>query len=225
VPDAEVTRVLAPAVARAAEVKAQPLGLRLDTPVRIGRAAESPLGNLFTDALLATTPEATVALNNTFGGLRRDLPAGLLTYGRLYEVFPFDNVIVRVSLSGRQLRQVLTRQLSQRLPAGVGGIRVEARCQDGRPEVTLRRPSGTTIPDDERVEVATTDFLAAGGGGMLAGVMPDGGFPLPDAAPVARDAVAEYFKRRGGHVSEASLLAGPPRWDVDGGLPLACAGR
>ncbi len=57
---------------------------------------ESPLGNLFANALLAAVPGADVAIGMGArrGGLRADLPAGALTRGLLYDVFPFDNRVV-----------------------------------------------------------------------------------------------------------------------------------
>jgi 5'-nucleotidase len=77
--DAAVDRVLAPALEQVRALKARPLDVTLDTPVR-RLTPESPLSNLFTDALLASMPGADVALHNASGGLRADLPAGPLTY-------------------------------------------------------------------------------------------------------------------------------------------------
>src|SRR5437867_40536 len=74
---------------RVHDLQAVPLGVVLDTPVRRSGDVESPLGNLFADALLAGVPGAEVAINNNSrGGLRTDLPAGALTFGSLYDVFP-----------------------------------------------------------------------------------------------------------------------------------------
>ena len=79
----------------------------LETPIR-RLVPASPLGNLVTDAYLAAVPGADVALNNSGGGLRADLPAGPLTYGSVFEVMPFDNLLVSLRLTGRQLRQVFS---------------------------------------------------------------------------------------------------------------------
>ena len=106
-PDAAVERVLAPALEQVRALKAQPIGIVLETPIRRLLPA-SPLGNLVTDAYLAAVPGADVAVNNSGGGLRADLPAGPLTYGSVFEVMPFDNLLVRLRLTGRQLRQVFS---------------------------------------------------------------------------------------------------------------------
>ena len=47
--------------------------------------------------MLAMAGTADVVINNTDGGLRVDLPAGPLTYGRLFDVFPFNNQLVELA--------------------------------------------------------------------------------------------------------------------------------
>ena len=47
------------------------------------------------------------------GGLRRGLPAGALTRGPLFDVFPFDNRIATLAMTGAQLRQALARQMTR----------------------------------------------------------------------------------------------------------------
>jgi 2',3'-cyclic-nucleotide 2'-phosphodiesterase (5'-nucleotidase family) len=225
VPDAAVDRLLAPALEQVRAVKARPIGIVLDTPIR-RLVPDSPLSHLFTDALLASVPGADVALHNSSGGLRADLPGGALTYGSVYEVMPFDNLVVPIRLTGRQLRQVFAThvQKSARI-IGFSGIRVRAQCSGGVLEVALIRLSGVAIKDDELVLVVVSDFLATGGDGTLAPVIPTGGFPIPGAAPLVRDVFADYLGRLGGHLREEQLLdAANPRLSVSGALPTRCSG-
>jgi 2',3'-cyclic-nucleotide 2'-phosphodiesterase (5'-nucleotidase family) len=222
-PDQAIDRVLAPAMAEVAALKARPLGVVLETPVR-RLLPESPLGNLFTDAMLASVPGADVSLHNSSGGLRADLPAGPLTYGSVFEVMPFDNVVVPLRLSGRQLTQVLINhfQRTRRL-LGFSGIRVRTHCADGAVDVDVTRPSGARIGEDESLVVVVSDFLATGGDGILTPVTPHGGFALPDSAPLVRDVVADYLTRRGGPLREAELVdPKSPRLSVAGELPVSC---
>jgi 5'-nucleotidase len=223
-PDARITQVLAPAVQRAAEIKAAPLGVFLETPVRRA-GVDSPLGNLVTDALRESVAGAHVALNNTSGGLRADLPRGPLTYGSVYEMIPFDNLVVQFNLTGAELKRVMATQLQGRdRPIGISGIRVRAHCTGGALVVSLLHASGSPIRDDERLLVVTTDFLATGGGGLLSSVMPAQGFAIPDTAPLARDVVAERLRRRGGVLREDQLVdPSNPRWVYAGALPINCA--
>jgi 2',3'-cyclic-nucleotide 2'-phosphodiesterase (5'-nucleotidase family) len=219
VPDAAVERALAPALEAVRVLKAQPIGATLETPIRRQQPV-SPLGHLVTDAMLAAVPGADIAVNNSGGGLRADLPAGPLTYGHVFEVMPFDNLMVTVRLTGRQLRQVFAASIQQgRRGLGFSGVRVEARCEAGAPAVTMTRPSGTAIADDDAVTLVTSDFLATGGDALLTPVMPAGGFPVDAGAPLVRDRLIEYLKRPGSPVREEQLMDATPRLSVAGPMP------
>ncbi len=226
VADPAIERVLAPAVERVRALKAQPVGIVLDTPIR-RLAPGSPLGHLVTDALLASVPGADVALNNTSGGLRADLPPGPLTYGGVFEVMPFDNVVVSVRLTGKQLKQVFATQLqTARRIIGFSGIRVRAGCSGNSLDVVLIRDSGTPVTDDQVLLVVVSDFLATGGDGILAPVIPPGGFQIPDTAPLLREVIAQYLKGLGGHLREEQLVdTTNPRLTVGGVLPIECSTR
>ncbi len=224
--DAAIAAVLAPAVQRAALLKARPLGVVLETPLRRAPEAgqtESALGNLFTDAMLAGVPGADVAIHNVSGGLRADLPAGPLTYGRLYEVSPFDNLLISVPLTGAQVRRMLTAQLRRQTHVGIAGLRVQASCSSGSLNVSLVRPSGALVRDEERLVVATTDFLATGGDSVFGPVTPPGGFTIQGGAPQAREVVAAMLEKRGGRLNASQLVdISRPRWMYPGRLPVTC---
>lgn len=224
VPDAGAARALAPAVRAAAVLKSKPLGVFIETELSRTGAPESPLGNFFTDALRSAVPEAAAAIYNVAGGLRADLPAGPLTYGRLFEVFPFDDRIVLLRLTGAELKRVFTAQLRQsRNVVGLSGLRVSAACSSGALVVTVRGEDGRVIADDDRITVATMDFLATGGDRVFAPIAPPGGFRLADDPRVARDEIVKWLAKRGGRVRADGLVDETrPRWSYPGALPVRC---
>jgi len=216
-PDSAIEAVIEPAVTRVAALKAEELGVMIESRLPLRGGVESPLGNLFADAMLAASGGADLVINNTAGGLRADLPAGPLTYGRLFEVFPFDNLLVRLTLTGRELEDLLAGYIARtdRL-LGIAGARVEAACRGSRVDVRVVRAGGAEIRDDETVVVATTDYLATTD--LFAGVRPPEG-----AGPLVRDAVADWFRRRGGTVRPEDLVnERMPRFPPDRTLPLTC---
>jgi 5'-nucleotidase len=223
VPDPAIADVLAPALEEVRVIKATPLGVTLETPIR-RLTPVSPLGHLVTDALLASVPGADVALNNSSGGLRADLPRGPLTYGSVYEVMPFDNVVVQIRLTGRELRRVFAAHFAaSRRVLGFSGLQVRARCSGGSVDVTMLRPSGARIGDTEELRVVISDFLATGGDGLLRPVIPPGGFPVEEGARLVRDVLVEYVRRLPGPLREEQLLERKdPRLSVQGSLPLEC---
>ena len=77
-------------------------------------AGESSLGDIIADAQLAATspPErggAVVAFMNP-GGIRGDIAAGDVTYGELFTVQPFSNVMTVQTCTGEQIHDLLEQQ-------------------------------------------------------------------------------------------------------------------
>ena len=91
----------------------------------------------------------------------------------------------------------------------------------------MTRPSGAAIADGDPVLVVTSDFLATGGDGILAPIMPAGGFPVDAGAPLVRDVLVEYLRRPGAPVREAQLVDATPRVSISGTIPCApnCGAR
>ena len=71
-------------------MKEQPLNGRIADALIRQTNEESALGNLFADWARLRAAGADAAIANS-GGIRADLPAGPLTFGRLHAVTPFDN--------------------------------------------------------------------------------------------------------------------------------------
>jgi 5'-nucleotidase len=220
-PDATVIAAMRPELEGVEQWRADSLGIVLETPLeRRADGLESPLGNLFADALLAAVPDAEVAigLGARRGGLRTGLPAGPLTRGPLYDAFPFDNRVVTLTLTGDELERVLTRAAGRTwsgLPS-VSGVRVRVTCAAGGPEIEVLRSSGQPIAPDEPIVVAATDFF--GRRLRLGAEVPATELP---SAPMVRDAAADWLSARGGRVYAADFRH-PPRWEpLDGGACLA----
>ena len=138
-PDASVTAAMRPELERVRRWREASLGVVLETSLtRNGEGLESPLGNLFADAFRAAVPgaDAAIGMGARRGGLRTDLPAGALTRGPLYDVFPFDNRVVALVLTGTQLQQVLAREVSRRRRGRPG------RVGDPRSRDLRRREAG-----------------------------------------------------------------------------------
>jgi len=214
-PDPGVVAAMQPQLERVEAWRAEPLGVLLATPLdRRSDGLESPLGNLFAEALLAAVPDADVAigLGVRRGGLRTGLPAGPLTRGPLYDAFAFDNRVITLSLTARELAALLSRYAAQSwsgIPS-VAGMLVRVTCGPEGADIDLARVSGERIEPDERLTVAATDFFGRRVGvGTLSGPAES----LP-SAPLVRDAAASWLRARGAplHADEFSA----PRWQPVG---------
>ena len=194
--DPAVVRAMAPALERAHQLQARSLGSRLDTPILRGGELGSPLGNVFADALRAAPPGADVAvINNATRGLWADLPGGPITFGRLYDVFPFDNRVVRISLSGSELRRWLANEIAQgrRGALGISGIGVRVGCLADAVHVDLLRAPGRPIHDDERLMVATIAYPTLSG--SIAQAAAARAVDSTADAPVVREVVEDWLRR------------------------------
>ena len=105
-------------------------------------------------------------------GIGADLPAGPVTYGQLYRVQPSESGLVKVTVTGAQLREVLEQALSRngRPAAHVAGIRVryDPRRRPGRRIQRLELLGSRKFQSNAEYTLATDDFLASGGEGYLA---------------------------------------------------------
>lgn len=136
-------------------------------------SGETQLGNLVADAQAAAT-QADIAFMNS-GGLRADLvPAdgGDVTFGQLYAVQPFGNVLQIKQLTGAQIRAVLEQQFDSgsntvARPNMLQVSRGFAYSYDlGRPaghRIVTMTLNGAPIEDARLYRVGISNFLATGG--------------------------------------------------------------
>jgi 2',3'-cyclic-nucleotide 2'-phosphodiesterase / 3'-nucleotidase / 5'-nucleotidase len=156
--------------------------------IRVGD--EYALGRLLADAY-RNIGKADVAIMNN-GGIRADLPAGPVSYGALFEVQPFQNRLVRVTVSGAELRAALEHALAGGKPhAHISGLQVwyDPARPDGDRVRRVRMLNGRALDARHAYSIAVPDFLADGGDGytMLTGA------PRTDAGLVDLDAVIAYL--------------------------------
>jgi 5'-nucleotidase len=223
-PDPAVQQIVDEARARSAARRGEKLGVTLQKPVRAAWATESSEGNWLCDLMLAARPEAQVSMTNG-GGLRADLPAGELEYGQLYEAVPFDNRFAIVQLKGEHLRQLVTSNLGR---GGAilswGNLAAKARCKGERLDVQIM-VGGKPLVDGATYKLATSDFLASGGDGVIGRLkLPEGSIKITDV--IIRDGIADVLRKRKGTVDPDKLLSPKVRrMDYEGTRPLACGGK
>lgn len=206
-PDAEIARVLEPALARVSFEQNRSLGLQV--PQRLGRdyESESALGSFLADSL-REMERADVALLNS-GGLRADLDAGEVTYGDLFEVIPFDNTVATVVLTGEELIRLLQAAYGARKGVfQISGLKVTlGRCPGRDRFRKALLSSGKALASRARYRVVMPDFLARGGDGLgsvLASVPPDRVDLGTHRELNFRDALVAFWKSKG------RPLVGPP---------------
>lgn len=152
---------------------------------------EYALGRLIADAQRNIVKADVAIMNN--GGIRADLPQGTVTYGDLFQVQPFQNKLLRLTVSGDMLLTALERVVGENEPSGhVAGVEVwyDWRRPAGSRITRTRLLNGKKIDPHGAYTLAVTDFLAAGGSGfaMLAGAR------RVDVGVVDLDALITYLR-------------------------------
>jgi len=119
----------------------------------------------WTADVMREAAKADIAFQNA-GGIRASIPAGNITMGNLYEVFPFDNTLVTVEMTGSQVMKVLHHGImnSNVNTIQFSGIKViyDKTQVDNQP-ILVTLADGTPLDLTKNYKVATNDFIAAGG--------------------------------------------------------------
>lgn len=155
---------------------------------------DAPLNDLLTDALLQQAtqrygkPVDCSHLN--LGGIRTNLPAGNITIGSIYEVMPFDNQLVVMTLKGDMLQQFLNHFAAANALV-IGGLRT--KIKDGKVQ-SVQFTNGRTLQPNETYTVAMSDYIADGGENV--GYI-KGAIRRENLNYLIRDAFIDYFRQQG----------------------------
>lgn len=127
---------------------------------------ESKLGNFVSDLCFerikreySPTDAHTIdfAFFNT-GGLRKSLPAGKITKGDVFELMPFENELVILTLNGGSIKKLLNFMASKG-GAPVSGVRFTIKDKSAGNIMIGGEPFDST----KTYKVLTSDYLANGG--------------------------------------------------------------
>lgn len=195
-PDQSVTNLVAQADAKVAPLVNVVVGQASAAITRTQNAAgESALGNLIADSQRASVGAAFGFMNP--GGIRADLAAGTITWGALFTVQPFGNTIVKLTLTGQQIYDLLNQQWGAPQPAGgrflqISGLTYtwDSAIPEGGKRVTEVRDSSGPISLTASYNVAVNNFIAAGGDNFT--VLRSGTNQL--GGPVDLDALIDYIE-------------------------------
>lgn len=129
------------------------------------RTGESALGNLIADSQRA-------AMNTDFAftnpeGIRADIDAGRVTWGNLFGVLPFSNQLVKMNMTGSQIRDVLNQQWQPNITRILQISGLTYTWDDSRPRgekvIDIYLPNGTKLEPDKIYSVTVNTYLANGG--------------------------------------------------------------
>lgn len=127
-------------------------------------AHETTMGNFFSDAILAIGQQLDPTVQMSFatkGGIRTDIQKGPVTIANIFELMPFDNKLVVITITGEKMKKLFDNVVK----AGgqpMGGIRLtltNTSCED----VMIQ---GEAFDEKKNYTIITYDYLADGGDGV-----------------------------------------------------------
>jgi 2',3'-cyclic-nucleotide 2'-phosphodiesterase (5'-nucleotidase family) len=167
---------------------------------------EGLLNNWTSDILLASgreqiEPGIDISLLNN-GGLRVPIAAGPVTLGKIYELQPFDNIVVVLTLEPAQMDSMLQAIAKAKSESGhsFGGLRIKTDKQ----QLTEVLINGKPWDRAKSYRIITIDYLADGGSNMS---MLRRAKNINNTGIFIRDFIADYIRREkaAGRVIDAQL--------------------
>ncbi|MCR4810789.1 MAG: 5'-nucleotidase C-terminal domain-containing protein [Prevotella sp.] len=165
-PNAQGTAFLAPFKAQVDEVMSPVMGVAArDMAVE---RPESAISNLLADIMVwagqsyGETPDFGVY---NIGGIRAALSKGVVTYGDINDIAPFENKIAFITLTGEKVLELFA-QIAKRGGEGVShGVQMVI-TKDGK--LVSARLNGEEIDPQRQYRAVTIDYIVQGNDGMVA---------------------------------------------------------
>lgn len=126
------------------------------------------VGNLLAD-IVRERGLADVGLMNR-GGIRVDLEAGPITRRMIFEIMPFDNTLVTVTVKGATLAELVRRAVEGTAHSGleISGLHVRANVDaTGKRTLAEILVQGAPLEPERAYRVALNSFMADGGDAYL----------------------------------------------------------
>jgi len=251
-PDGKVASILRDYDVQVKKLRETRIG---ETAVELRKGGKDDLlANLVADAMRSGAGgglKAQFAFQNS-GGLRiSEIPAGPITFGQIFDLVPFDNQLVVVTLAANQVRNALEGVLhAGKGPLRVSGLRYTIDWDRFQARDLKDAPPGaivTEVTDEatgqvlcetkscdqtqcqsmcsqDTYTVAVTDFLANGGDGLH--MLKDA--PRQIGSVLARDVIVAYVKDHQpltGQLLGSIATGRPARWQQHGTARRAQTGE
>jgi len=155
---------------------------------------EGLLNNFVSDLILKKVNEYYKSKDNVIidfcllnnGGLRQPLPKGAITLGKVYELMPFENNLVVITLTGEKTKQMFD------YIAKAGGEPISGFTMGIKDTLAVNiKVDGKPFDINRNYKVVTSDYLANGGDKMKFFYDP---LKSEDLGVKLRDAIIIYIK-------------------------------
>jgi 2',3'-cyclic-nucleotide 2'-phosphodiesterase/3'-nucleotidase len=202
-PDHVVLSRAGPHLAESESSLAQPIGeLRETLHARNRRGQPSEIEKLIAAAITEALAERSITVDAVMHGVfdeNAKLSAGLTTINDIWNIIPYENLIVTAALSPDEIRSVMEEVYASHEPRSLLGLAV--RVEGGGPNrriTSMAFPDGRQLERDKRYVIAVNSFDARSGGHhfmKLRGLLDKQESNCVLHPVQTRDALIDYFRR------------------------------
>lgn len=125
-----------------------------------GLTGDNALGNLIADGMMKAMDSDFALMNG--GGIRDDLNAGDITWNELFNIQPFGNTLVKLEITGSDLKHILNTQFSGYGPdVSIGGFSYtwDQTLGENGQVVDIYLPDGSKINPDKTYTVTVNSYM------------------------------------------------------------------
>ncbi|RDY86761.1 bifunctional metallophosphatase/5'-nucleotidase [Bacillus amyloliquefaciens] len=152
---------------------------------------DTALGNLIADGMKAKMKSDFALMNG--GGIRDSIKKGPITWGDLYNIQPFGNVLTKLEIKGKDLRDIINAQIS---PAYGPDYSISGFSYTWNPEtgkaVDMKMADGTDIQPEKVYTLTVNDFMATAAGAKYGPIGKLGKHPV--TGPEDLEATVDHVK-------------------------------
>lgn len=152
---------------------------------------DTALGNLIADGMKAKMKSDFALMNG--GGIRDGIKKGPITWGDLYNVQPFGNVLTKLEIKGKDLREIINAQIS---PVYGPDYSISGFSYTWNPETgqaaDVKMADGTDIQPEKGYTVTVNQFMATAAGAKYGPIGKLGKNPV--TGPEDLEATVDYVK-------------------------------
>ncbi|MEH7804003.1 MULTISPECIES: 5'-nucleotidase C-terminal domain-containing protein [Bacillus] len=152
---------------------------------------DTPLGNLIADGMRYSMKSDFAMMNG--GGIRQNLEKGPITWGDLFNIQPFGNVLVKLEIKGKDLVEIIEAQISPQFGPdySISGFSYSYDPVTYK-VVDLMLPDGSAIALDQAYTLTVNNFMATATGSKYAPIGRLG--QNPETGPEDLEATVDFVK-------------------------------
>lgn len=152
---------------------------------------DTPLGNLIADGMRYSMKSDFAMMNG--GGIRQNLEKGPITWGDLFNIQPFGNVLVKLEIKGKDLAEIIEAQISPQFGPdySISGFSYSYDPVTYK-VVDLKLPDGSDVGLDQTYTLTVNNFMATATGSKYAPIGRLG--KNPETGPEDLEATVAFVK-------------------------------